>query len=214
MAEIEAEIKDFIEGFNQPAYRGMRINGVRVQTWSSNHGMGGLLADRNGSYGVARMFERTKDIAGIVRDIGVIVGVPVIITVGIFLYDLQSKALEQQAKALEQQTKALEQQVKSNEAQIKTLEAQNNLLKETQYDRALVIIKSQKEVYEIDRARLENEIAVLRTSNAAEKKVQALEAQLQATSKKIEGSIDLLELLNQLSHSDGVAIKAPTAATR
>jgi len=207
MAEIEAEIEDFIEGFNQPAYRGMRINGVRVQTWSSNHGMGGLLADRNGSYGVARMFERTKDIAGIVRDIGVIVGVPVIITVGIFLYDLQSKALEQQAKALEQQ-------VKSNEAQIKTLEAQNNLLKETQYDRALVIIKSQKEVYEIDRARLENEIAVLRTSNAAEKKVQALEAQLQATSKKIEGSIDLLELLNQLSHSDGVAIKAPTAATR
>ena len=31
-AEIEAEIEDFLEGFNQPTYRGMRINGVRVAT--------------------------------------------------------------------------------------------------------------------------------------------------------------------------------------
>ena len=30
-----AEIEDFIEGYNQPTYRGMRINGVRVATWSS-----------------------------------------------------------------------------------------------------------------------------------------------------------------------------------
>jgi hypothetical protein len=35
-----AEIEDFIEGFNQP-YRGMRINGVRVATWSSQHGWSG-----------------------------------------------------------------------------------------------------------------------------------------------------------------------------
>ena len=28
--EVLAEIEDFIEGFNQPTYRGMRINGVRV----------------------------------------------------------------------------------------------------------------------------------------------------------------------------------------
>jgi hypothetical protein len=34
--------QDFIEGFNQPTYRGMRINGVRVQTWSSQRGMSGL----------------------------------------------------------------------------------------------------------------------------------------------------------------------------
>ena len=26
-ADIEAEIEDFLEGFNQPTYRGMRING-------------------------------------------------------------------------------------------------------------------------------------------------------------------------------------------
>jgi hypothetical protein len=37
-AEIEAEIEDFLEGFNQTTYRGMRVNGVRVATWSSQHG--------------------------------------------------------------------------------------------------------------------------------------------------------------------------------
>jgi hypothetical protein len=31
--EMLAEIEDFLEGFKQPIYRGMRINGVRVQTW-------------------------------------------------------------------------------------------------------------------------------------------------------------------------------------
>jgi hypothetical protein len=37
----DAEIEDFIEGFNQPNYRGMRINGVRVATWSSQTGWSG-----------------------------------------------------------------------------------------------------------------------------------------------------------------------------
>jgi hypothetical protein len=36
-----AEIEDFIEGFNQPTYRGMRVNGVRVATGSSQHGWSG-----------------------------------------------------------------------------------------------------------------------------------------------------------------------------
>jgi hypothetical protein len=43
--EMLAEIEGFIEGFNQPTYRGMRINGQRVATWSSQHGglgIGGL----------------------------------------------------------------------------------------------------------------------------------------------------------------------------
>jgi hypothetical protein len=40
--EMMAEIEDLIEGFNQPTYRGMRINGVRVHTWSSQRGMSGL----------------------------------------------------------------------------------------------------------------------------------------------------------------------------
>ena len=40
-AEIEAEIENFLEGFKQPTYRGMRVNGVRVATWSSQHGWSG-----------------------------------------------------------------------------------------------------------------------------------------------------------------------------
>jgi hypothetical protein len=38
----DAEIEDFLEGFKQPTWRGMRINGVRVQTWSSQHGWSGM----------------------------------------------------------------------------------------------------------------------------------------------------------------------------
>jgi hypothetical protein len=40
--EMNAEIEDFLEGFNQPTYRGMRINGVRVPVWSSQRGMSRL----------------------------------------------------------------------------------------------------------------------------------------------------------------------------
>ena len=37
-AEMEAEIEDFRKGFNQPTYRGMRVNGIRVPVRSSRHG--------------------------------------------------------------------------------------------------------------------------------------------------------------------------------
>ena len=40
-AEMEAEIEDFIEGFNQPTFCGMRIMGVRVAYRSSQHGWSG-----------------------------------------------------------------------------------------------------------------------------------------------------------------------------
>jgi hypothetical protein len=33
--------QDFLEGFKQPTYRGMRVNGVRVATWSSRDGWSG-----------------------------------------------------------------------------------------------------------------------------------------------------------------------------
>ncbi len=39
--EMAADIEDFLEGFNQRTYRGMRVNGVRVATWSSQHGWSG-----------------------------------------------------------------------------------------------------------------------------------------------------------------------------
>ncbi len=103
-----------------------------------------------------------KDVAGLVRDIGVIIGVPTIIVVGMRLYDLQ--------------TKALEQQVKANEAQIHALEAQNTVLKETQFDRAAALIKEQKDVYEAERTVLVQQITDLRKSG--DERVAALEEQL------------------------------------
>ena len=41
-AETEAEIEDFLEGFKQPTYRGMRINGERVPVRSSPNGWSGM----------------------------------------------------------------------------------------------------------------------------------------------------------------------------
>ena len=40
--EMLAEIEDFLEGFNQPTYRGMRVNRQRIATWSSEHGWSGM----------------------------------------------------------------------------------------------------------------------------------------------------------------------------
>ena len=41
-ARRNAVIEDFPEGFNQPTYRGMRVNGVQGATWSSQHGWSGM----------------------------------------------------------------------------------------------------------------------------------------------------------------------------
>jgi hypothetical protein len=54
-AEIEAEIEDFLEGFNQPTYRGMRVDGVRVQ-WRRCSGPGHL--HPRGSAGSAKRLDR------------------------------------------------------------------------------------------------------------------------------------------------------------
>jgi hypothetical protein len=89
------------------------------------------------------LFGRVTSIAALVRDVGVIIGLPVILTVGIKLYDLQTKALE---------------------SQIKAVELQNDVLKQTQYDRALVMIKSQRELFDNERAALEKERAALQKS--------------------------------------------------
>lgn len=89
------------------------------------------------------VLSRVSSIAALVRDVGVILGIPVVLTVGIRLYDLQTKALE---------------------AQMKAIEAQNEVLKQTQYDRALSMIKSQKELFDNERASLERKIGDLSTS--------------------------------------------------
>jgi len=98
------------------------------------------------------VLNRVSSIAALVRDVGVIIGIPVVLTVGIKLYDLQTKALE---------------------AQMKAVEAQNEVLKQTQYDRALAMIKSQRELFDNERVSLEKRIADLSASGKAQSEESA-----------------------------------------
>jgi hypothetical protein len=83
--------------------------------------------------------------ATLIRDVGVILGVPVLIGIGVKLYELQHKAAEAQIKANEAQIKAIE-------SQVKVVEAQNAALKDTQYDKALALLKSQEELFNRERS--------------------------------------------------------------
>jgi hypothetical protein len=82
--------------------------------------------------------------ASFLRDIGIILGVPIIIVIGYKLYRYHIDILKEMQKK-----------------QIDTLEAENKLPKETQYDKALAIIEAQKKLHQIERDGLEKEISLL-----------------------------------------------------
>jgi len=136
-----------------------------------------MAADTESRPDDSKMPANLKDWAAVIRDFGVILGVPTIIAVGMGLYDLQDKALEAQVKA--------------NEAQIKVLEAQNSALKETQFDRAVALIEAQKKAYELDKANTASEFNKLRqqlseseTNNAA-KLTQVLKSERECLNKVV-----------------------------
>jgi hypothetical protein len=58
--EMQAEIEDFLEGFNQPTYRGMRINGQRVATWSSRDGWSGIAGPMRSGFNKRRLIIRSR----------------------------------------------------------------------------------------------------------------------------------------------------------
>lgn len=105
-----------------------------------------------------------------VRDLGLILGIPVLIGIGVKLYNQQ----------------------------IDILKARNELLKETQYDRAVTLLKSQKEVFLIERSDLENKLSTLE-SVLSEKDaklseiLRALEALQEATRNVLANAIELNE---------------------
>ena len=104
-------------------------------------------------------FEKLTRWAGLIRDLGLIIGVPILITIGISLY----------------------------QQQIEVLKARNELLRETQYDRALSLIKSQKELFEIDRNNLENKINELTKSRGTkDREIKALKERLSQINKEID----------------------------
>jgi len=75
------------------------------------------------------MIEKIQKTTAVLRDIGVIIGIPSILYVGSQLYEFQQK---------------------STQAHIGALKEQIELLKERQYDRAATILKAQKEVSEAE----------------------------------------------------------------
>jgi hypothetical protein len=111
----------------------------------------------------ARAIERW---ARIIRDIGLIVGVPTLIIIGVNLYHLEAEALKARSEALE---------------------AQNNFLKETQFDRAAALLEGQKKDYEFERERLRKELDKSKQDgSASEEKVKQLQEQLTEISVKIK----------------------------
>ena len=90
------------------------------------------------------MIERIQKSAALVRDVGLIVGVPSIIYVCSQLYGLQQQSMQ---------------------AQIGALNEQIEVLKERQYERAATVLKAQKEVSERELDAIQGSISVLGDKN-------------------------------------------------
>jgi hypothetical protein len=78
--------------------------------------------------------------AALLRDIGVILGIPGVLYIAIQLYGFQLQGMQ---------------------AQIAALKEQNETLRERQYDRAAIIIKSQKELSEFELDTIEKSITLV-----------------------------------------------------
>lgn len=103
-----------------------------------------------------------RELAAIIRDVGLIIAVPTSLAVGWKLY-----------KQL-----------------VDTLKAENDFLRLTQYDQALKQIKAQKELFQLERERLEREMAELK-ERGAEKEV-ALEIAKKSLTR-VQHKLQLLE---------------------
>ncbi len=124
------------------------------------------------------LFRAIERWAKLVRDIGLIIGVPTLICIGLTMFDLQSKLYDQQVAALKANNESLEQQ--------------NKLLSMTSFDRTAALIKGQKEVYEAEHEQKQKEIEELEKQGAEKaKEVRELKAQLAEISKNIEASDQL-----------------------
>ncbi len=104
------------------------------------------------------MLQKLRDWTSLVRDLGIILGIPALLAVGVQLYDLQVSALREQ-KAI--------------------IEERNKLLRETQYDRALSVIRAQKKLFEMEREQLQAQLVEARQGNLQDQeKISELERKL------------------------------------
>ena len=117
-----------------------------------------------------------KEWTELVRDVGLILGIPVLIGVGMNLY----------------------------RQQIEILKERNALLQETQYDRALTMIKAQKEIFELERESLEKSLQDLKmhssnTLSEKEEEVAKLGSRLHEVTEAI-GSLHKSANVIQRAH--------------
>jgi uncharacterized protein YlxW (UPF0749 family) len=134
------------------------------------------------------MLQQLKDWAGLVRDLGLIIGIPAMITVGVQLYELQITAVREQKAVVEER---------------------NRLLQDTQYDRARDIIRAQKELFDLERENLQKQVAdTHRSSQQDQEKMAALEKKL----RDLEGVSSLLNELKVGRDPNGnLTISSPSA---
>lgn len=99
-------------------------------------------------------FSSIKQWVEFFRDIGLILGVPGVILGGYKLFNRHIEALKD-----------------SHKAHIDALESENRLLKETQYDRALSLINAEKKLFQMERQKLEQEIASLKLEKETQTRV-------------------------------------------
>lgn len=90
--------------------------------------------------GTITLNEKIQRWAALLRDLGVILGIPGILYIAIQLYGFQLQGMQ---------------------AQIGALKEQNETLRERSYDRAAIIIKSQKELSEIELDKIEKSISLI-----------------------------------------------------
>src|SRR5258708_6130605 len=107
----------------------------------------------------ATKFKTIERWAKLLRDVGLILGLPAVIVIGTKLYDREIEALKSHSEALK---------------------AQNDVLRETQYDRALALIESQKKLFVLERKSLEEQIHSLEQSGSEKNQERdSLKAQLE-----------------------------------
>jgi len=120
--------------------------------------------------------------ARFLRDIGIILGFPTVILVGIHLYKSHIKALK---------------------AEINTLERNMDFLRETQYPRAMDLLKGQKECFEMEREHIVEKIkSVVRDPGAQENLIdvvrgsfRTVENKAEMTTLAVSGWVDLIEIM-------------------
>jgi uncharacterized protein YjbI with pentapeptide repeats len=106
----------------------------------------------------------------LIRDVGLILGVPTLIAVGVKLYGQQ----------------------------IEILKARNELLKDTQYDRASALLESQKKVFLLEREELDRQITELKRSGSEkDETLTELNRQIAEITSRIESLDRSKELIDE-----------------